>query len=380
MGKSGTSKVRHNGQNGGDEIYATAARNGVRGGKDRPDTSRHPEDGFPFPRSDRCHHDPRLPAFPVPPRAVTATPSAAAMKPCARLSGLCGLSALVAGLVAISFLATHASAAADPCANEDCGEATCTVDVGDTPVCNCKDGFVFDSDNKRCLVDPCTGVECGLQAHCLTLTPTEFVCDCKKQGFYFNEADKTCFAPMVRTTVAVQASGNTFVGQRDATFLTQVPAEQASGSSACSNLYIVLKGDTNITVVWNTKRAAPGSLALGNAMCKSVSLPLGSAMCKSVSFYADWDCKAKLDFTIARPAKKGSSYPVTKRTVNGVASLLSVGCDITMCENDCGAAECVVKKGKPLCQCPEGLLFNAAKKLCLVPPPRAGGQAKNGRH
>ncbi|CAI5482321.1 unnamed protein product [Closterium sp. Yama58-4] len=210
-------------------------------------------------------------------------------------------------------------------------------------------------------------VECGLQAHCVTLTHTLFECDCNKQELYFNEPDKTCFAPLVRTTVAVQASSNTFTGERDATFLTEVPAEQASGTTACDNLDTVLKGDTNITVVWNTKRVAPGSLALGNAMCKSLS------------FYADWDCKQKLELTIARPAKKGSSYPVTKRTVNGVASLLSVGCDITMCEEDCGAAECVVKKGKPQCHCPEGLVFNAAKKLCWVAPPRASGQAKIGR-
>ncbi|CAI7824651.1 unnamed protein product, partial [Closterium sp. NIES-54] len=280
------------------------------------------------------------------------------MKPCARLSGLCGLAALVAGLVAISFLATHASAAGKgPCANKDCGEATCTIDVGDTPVCVCKDGYNFDSEHKMCVVDPCTGVECGLQAHCFSLTYTESVCDCNKQGFYYNEPDMSCFAPLVRTTVGVQASGNSFAAQSDATFLTALPAEQASGTTACGNLYTVFKGTTNITVVWNTKRAAPDSLALGNAMCKSVS------------FYADWDCKEKLDFTIARPVKKGSSYPVTKKTVEGIASLLSVGCEITMCDNDCGAAECVVKKGKPQCQCPEGLVFNAAKKLCRTAPP-----------
>ncbi|CAI7894393.1 unnamed protein product [Closterium sp. NIES-53] len=269
---------------------------------------------FPAPSASSQSAPPRLP---VSPRAVIATPTPVAMKPCARLSGLCGLAALVA----ISFLATHDDAAVDLCAFVDCGEATCAVyvDIG-IPVCECKDGFVFDSDHKTCVVDPCVGVECGLQAHCVTLTHTKFECDCNKQEFYFNEPDKTCFAPLVRTTVAVQASGNTFAGERDATFLTEVPAEQASGSSACGNLHTVLKGDTSITVVWNTKRATPGSLALGNAMCKSLS------------FYADGDCKAKLDFTIARPVKKGSSYPVTIRTVSGIASLLSVGCEISKCE------------------------------------------------
>ncbi|CAI5522005.1 unnamed protein product, partial [Closterium sp. Naga37s-1] len=38
----------------------------------------------------------------------------------------------------------------------------------------------------------------------------------------------------------------------------------------------------------------------------------------------------------------------------------------------------IVEKGKQQCQCPEGLVFSAAKNLCRVAPPRAGGQAKMG--
>ncbi|CAI5963915.1 unnamed protein product [Closterium sp. NIES-65] len=282
-------------------------------------------------------------------------PSAVATRPCARLSGLCGLAALVAGLVAISFLATHASAADDLCANEDCGEGTCAVDVdNDIPLCVCKDGLVFDDDHKTCVVDPCTGGVCGVEASCVTLGPTEFLCNCNKEGFAFNEADKTCFPPLVRTTVALQQGGSRSIVP--ASFLAPLPAEQASGSSACGNLYVTIEGSAKITVVWNASNPAP-----------PVDEAPSNAMCKSLSLYAESGCTKKLRFTIARPAKKGSSYPVTIKTVKGIRLLLSVGCEITMCENDCGSAQCVVKEGQPQCQCPEGLVFNAAKKLCLDP-------------
>ncbi|CAI5526281.1 unnamed protein product [Closterium sp. Naga37s-1] len=281
------------------------------------------------------------------------------MKPCARLSGLCGLAALVAGVVAISFLATHASASAvdggevDLCATKDCGEATCTVDVDFGADCVCKDGFVFDEGHKTC-VDPCAGGVCGVEASCTALAPTEFFCYCKG-GNSFNEADKTCFPPLARTTVALKARG---FGLTDASFLSPLPAEQASAArtTVCGNLDIMLEGSTKISVVWNaSKPASHGD--------DSPS----SAMCKSLSFYAESFCTKKLGFTIARPAKKGSSYPVTIKNVKGIRSLLSVGCEITMCENDCGSAQCVVKEGQPQCQCPEGLVFNAAKKRCLDP-------------
>ncbi|CAI5482329.1 unnamed protein product [Closterium sp. Yama58-4] len=330
------------------------------------------------------------------------------MKPCARLSGLCGLAALVAGVVAISFLATLASAAADPCASMDCGEATCyfdeevgafcdckngfefvkdqktcvdpcpkmdcgeatcKIDVDFGANCVCKDGLVFDDNHKTC-VDPCAGGVCGVEASCHALAPTEFLCLCHKRGYSFNDADKTCFAPLARTTV--QARG---YGVGSAVFLSPLPAEQASasGTIVCGNLEVMLQGSATITAVWNASNfASPMDDAPSNAMCKSLS------------FYGESYCTKKLGFTIARPAKKGSSYPVTKKTVKGIKSLLSVGCEITLCENDCGTAKCVVKEGQPQCQCPEGLVFNAAKKLCLDPslsPPRraGGGKAKNGR-
>ncbi|CAI5482331.1 unnamed protein product [Closterium sp. Yama58-4] len=191
---------------------------------------------------------------------------------------------------------------------------------------------------------------------CTTLGPADFLCNCNKEGFFFNEADKTCFAPLVRTTVALQQGGSRSIVP--ASFLAPLPAEQASasGSSACGNLYVTIEGTAKITVVWNASNPAP-----------PVDEAPSNAMCKSLSFYGESFCKEKLGFTIARPAKKGSSYPVTKKTVKGIRSLLSVGCEITMCENDCGSAKCVVKEGQPQCQCPEGLVFNAAKKRCLDP-------------
>ncbi|CAI5526240.1 unnamed protein product, partial [Closterium sp. Naga37s-1] len=64
-----------------------------------------------------------------------------------------------------------------------------------------------------------------------------------------------------------------------------------------------------------------------------------------------------------------------QRRVKLTGSPLLVGCEITTCHKDCGAAECVVKEGKPQCQCPEGLVFNAAKKLCRAAPPRSQVQA-----
>ncbi|CAI5526300.1 unnamed protein product, partial [Closterium sp. Naga37s-1] len=55
--------------------------------------------------------------------------------------------------------------------------------------------------------------------------------------------------------------------------------------------------------------------------------------------------------------------------VKATYSPQSVGCNLTTCHKDCGAAECVVKDGQQQCQCPEGLVFNAAKKLCRDPFP-----------
>ncbi|CAI5482316.1 unnamed protein product [Closterium sp. Yama58-4] len=238
------------------------------------------------------------------------------MNPCARLSRLGLPTALVAGLVVICFLATHASAA-----------------VG----------------------DPCAGVDCGVEASCAGLSPTETFCDCHQEDLVFNEADKTCYAPVVRTTVGLQARG--YGPMADLTFLTTLPA-----TTVCGRLGLPV---TNIAVSWNASK--PCAWHIGSP---SLCVAANNAMCSSLTFYSAPDCTKKPAFTIARPAREGNFYPLTTRTVKGIKSLGSVACKITMCENDCGTAECVQKEGQWQCQCPEGLVFNAAKKLCHAAPPR----------
>ncbi|CAI5482332.1 unnamed protein product [Closterium sp. Yama58-4] len=323
------------------------------------------------------------------------------MKPCARLSGLCGLAALVAffhqlprdprrrhplcaqvncgeaacvgdtdlpGPLCVCKDGLHwaqdKTCVADLCTKLDCGEATCTKDpYVDFATCECKQGFEFDDDSKTC-VDMCAGVECGSEASCDADSGAH--CVCNKKGYWLQLEDMTCFAPVVRTSVVFQQGG--LAGPRWF-FLPQRP-EQSIGAIACGSRFF-LKGDARITVVWNASKP----------VSYQDYVP-GNAMCKRLLFYSDEECKEKVDFTIARPVKKGSSYPITRRAVNGIAKpWQSVGCEITMCENDCGTAACVVKEGQWQCQCPEGLVFNEAKKLCLDPslPRRAGGQAKKGR-
>ncbi|CAI5522018.1 unnamed protein product [Closterium sp. Naga37s-1] len=132
---------------------------------------------------------------------------------------------------------------------------------------------------------------------------------------------------MVRTSV--QLSGSNTDNYR-LTFTTAVPAEQANGITMCTNLDPSISG-AKITVVWDDPKLAP----------------VGKGMCKRLALYSAWGCTGKPGPTIARPARTGPT-----------------------CHKDCGAAECVVKDGQQQCHCPEGLVFNAAKKLCRAAPPR----------
>ncbi|CAI5512130.1 unnamed protein product, partial [Closterium sp. Naga37s-1] len=227
-----------------------------------------------------------------------------------RLTGL-GLAALVAGLVAISFLATHASAA-DSC-DKDCGpDAGCVLRAPNSPAeCMCYGGTTFNETDKTCY-DPCVllGKECGPDAICYPRGP-DAVCSCYMNGFTFNETDKTCFPPLVRTVVELSGRNTK---KLEFTFSTSVPAEQASGTTVCSN-FSSSSGDSKITVVWDAPLAFD---------------PLSLNACVDYFFL----------------------LPTT-----------------ATCHKDCGTAECVVKEGKQQCQCPEGLVFNAAKKLCRAAPP-----------
>ncbi|CAI7844907.1 unnamed protein product, partial [Closterium sp. NIES-53] len=269
------------------------------------------------------------------------------MKPCARLSGLCGLAALLAGLVAISFLATHASAAdADPCAGIDCGSsASCMLQADGTADCLCEDGSAFNKTDKTCY-DACSKVDCGPSASCLQgnsgpNSPPECVCNdnkafnetdktcydacvvsgkecgsdatcvayrnydpecrCNKADMIFNEPGKTCFGPLVRT--AVQLSGRNI--KKQLTFSTSVPAEQASGTTVCASRDISYSiGGAQITVVWDAPNLRSSDPLSPEA--------LGNGMCKSLTFYSGRRCTGQLGLTIARPARKGRSYPATK--------------------------------------------------------------------
>ncbi|CAI5479217.1 unnamed protein product, partial [Closterium sp. Yama58-4] len=254
---------------------------------------------------------------------------------------------------------------ADLCANMDCGEATCTKDpFVAVAECVCKEGFRFENDSKTC-VDMCVGVECGLEATCV-VDGSVVGCVCNKKGYWLLD-DMTCVAPLVRTSMIFQ-KGDV---KRDVFFILPQRPEQAIGTIACSSMISMGEGDA-ITVVWNASKP----------ISTQFDAP-GNTMCRRLLFYSDNNCTEKVAFTIARPAKKGGFYSVTKKTVKVLSPQpLSFGCEITMCENDCGSAQCVVKEGQPQCQCPEGLVFNAAKKRCLDPslaPRRAGGQAKKGR-
>ncbi|CAI5482319.1 unnamed protein product [Closterium sp. Yama58-4] len=134
-------------------------------------------------------------------------------------------------------------------------------------------------------------------------------------------------SPLVRT--AVQLSGR---GIRDQlTFATSVPAEQASGTTVCASSDLSYSiGGAQITVVWDAPKLRSSDSLRHEAV--------GNGMCKSVTFYSGRGCTGQPGLTIARPAKKGRSYPATKRPVNPTYSPQSVGCNLTTCHMDCGAA------------------------------------------
>ncbi|CAI5479250.1 unnamed protein product, partial [Closterium sp. Yama58-4] len=344
----------------------------------------------------------RLPGFPGPsPLFLRVASSAVVMKPYGRLSHF-GLAALVAGLVAISFLATHASAADDVCGNKDCGtdaeciatadgtavcqcfdgsnfsdldktcdgdvcgntdcgtDATCAVTDDGTAECQCSDGSVFDESDKTCYGGPCATKDCGPDGVCTVRGDGTAECGCR-HGYAFDDSDQTCYAPFLRTTLRLQVKGPGLdLGfTEDQNFPTSQPAERASGTTTCADLTPSsdlgisgsagsFRGDIRITVVWNASNVAAA----------------GNGMCKSVAFHSEPGCTDKPGLTITRPARVGRYYPVTERTVKAMDMPQSVSCEITTCHKDCGAAECVVKDGKAQCKCPWGFVFNEAEKMC----------------
>ncbi|CAI5459008.1 unnamed protein product, partial [Closterium sp. Yama58-4] len=302
-----------------------------------------------------------------------------AMKPDAGRVSRLGLAALVAGVVAISFLATHASAQAmctsnadcgsdalclgecictnedlmfnrqtkkceDMCASKDCGEGACIMGDDGNLLCTCGAGLSFVEDSKTCV--PNCDRDCGASATCDWHADT-LGCECVDQKLTYYDPDKTCFAPLLQTKV--QLVWPTKGVREELTFSTSIPAEQAGRTTVCSTVSNVIGWNTKVTVTatWNASLAAAGN-----------------GMCKSLTLYGGADCMEMPGATITRPAKKGRSYPLTKRSF--FESPQSIACEITTCHKDCGTAECIVKDGQQQCQCSEGLLFNAAKKLCLA--------------
>ncbi|CAI5526277.1 unnamed protein product [Closterium sp. Naga37s-1] len=145
--------------------------------------------------------------------------------------------------------------------------------------------------------DPCvvTRLDCGPDASCVAYGDSPW-CDCNDPNLFFKEADKTCFASALRTTV--QLSGRNQPKQR-LTLFTSAPAEQVSGTTRCAGVS-ASSGDTKITVMWDD----PNVFGAGNGMCKSLS------------FYSALGCKGQPLLTMARPARKGRSYPATTRCVS----------------------------------------------------------------
>ncbi|CAI5459899.1 unnamed protein product [Closterium sp. Yama58-4] len=241
----------------------------------------------------------------------------------------------------------------DECGNK-CGTgAKCVVNAFGAGVCKCKDGFTFNKLKNTCNRDLCAGWDCGTSGCVCQVIDGVPECVCF-HGLVFNEFDQTCYGPYLQTMVQlqlqVQMNGRQRSYAENVNFTTDVPAEQASGTIVCTDLSssFSLRGDTRISVGWTSFQSSGK----------------GNGMCKSVSFHAKPGCTDKPGLTIPRPAKDGQSYRNSERTVKATNLPRSVGCQITTCHKDCGAADCVVKDGKPRCECPWGFEFKEAEKNC----------------
>ncbi|CAI5533478.1 unnamed protein product, partial [Closterium sp. Naga37s-1] len=266
------------------------------------------------------------------------------MAHCGRPS-VVGVVALVAGLAAISLLATHASA--DACATVDCGSvASCTpYDDGSTE-CLCDGGYVFNVTDKTCN-DPCAdvAVQCPVRAECVARRG-KAECECE-MGYILQ--NNTCTDGLVQTQVEVE--GLSYLAL--VTFDSPVPMAHATGAIACSDVGDLGGGSsTKITVEW-----------------KSFGVDtVGTGMCKSLSFHADPGCADKGGLTIARPAMVGGAFPVTKRTVRSTPPQ-SISCEIATCHKECGTAQCVVRDATSQCKCPWSQVFDEAQKRCTSKSP-----------
>ncbi|CAI5526327.1 unnamed protein product [Closterium sp. Naga37s-1] len=246
-----------------------------------------------------------------------------------RLSGLCGLVALVAGLVSISFLATHASAADVSVPTRHSREASLAVMecgwVGEMWSVGEKwsvGGWVMECS-------PSTADDAGAarqrqlrqgpeaQAHLLQ-TWAQPLPVSSLPPHLPHLPPSTPFprltgrsVPLLRTTLELQ--GNSRLGGRNRkrgkakrqqkqklTFSTIGPADALGGSSACSDLTSSIAGSAKITVVWRASKFAAA----------------GDGMCYALNFYSGTGCSGQATLTIVRPARTGVAFPVTKRCVS----------------------------------------------------------------
>ncbi|CAI5995188.1 unnamed protein product, partial [Closterium sp. NIES-64] len=238
-----------------------------------------------------------------------------------RLSGLCGLAALVAGVVAISFLATHASADdVHLCENVDCGKiARCSANPdGKTTQCMCDDGYFFQDSDKTCVIDGCAFKDCGVRAKCTLLKNGSAECQCGPGG-YFRESDQECIADVCNNSPC----GASAKCVRTGDFKHQCQ---------CNDGLVFQEAD---------KTCIPAECA--NKECgesaKCVVTAPGSAQCKCL--------------------EEGLSFQEADKT-----------CIRDLCANvDCGKiAKCFVNgDGKSTqCVCEDGYLFEEVNKACIV--------------
>ncbi|CAI5989842.1 unnamed protein product [Closterium sp. NIES-65] len=221
------------------------------------------------------------------------------MDRCGRPSAV-GLVALVAGLAAISLLATQASA--DACATVDCGsDAHCSAADDGSTECLCGViGYAFNEATKTCIVtcaladlaDPCPSVQCPEKAECVA-RGGKGECECEL-GYIMQNG--VCTDGLLQTRVEVE--GLNYLSLL--TFESPVPMAQATGATACTNVSDLGGSNTRITVEWTSM----GVDTVSNGMRKSVS------------FHADLVCADKPGLTIARPGltKVGGFFPVTTRS------------------------------------------------------------------
>ncbi|CAI5480718.1 unnamed protein product [Closterium sp. Yama58-4] len=208
------------------------------------------------------------------------------MARCGRPS-VAGVVALVAGLAAISLLATHASA--DACASVDCGaDAYCLAREDGPPVCLCNyAGYAFNHTSKTCTGEwwgcgRAVGVWCVAQ---------DGQAQCQCPGLYIMQ-NGTCTDGLLQTVVQVEGRDSMDL----LSFESPVPMPLATGAIACSSISDLGGSTTKIQVGWT-----------GYA-----DFTAGKGMCKSVSFHADPLCAENPGLTIARPAMLRNAFPDTK--------------------------------------------------------------------